>query len=170
MCKAVKGWVCSRFEWGILEDCTEARIISKDIIQLTCAFIMTFCYFMSHSILSIQCSKCPQRNIHNTINKLRHLFLAHGHQVKTWARRIKILNPDLLLTKSVPPEAPQWPRNGNKHLDHFPEGPHKGSLWHCTGQGLQGTIPQQEEGLTLAVPTQPVQIVCRSELFLLEAG
>lgn len=43
---------------GRLEDYTEAQITFKDIIHCLCTFIMTFCFFISHFILSTQFPKC----------------------------------------------------------------------------------------------------------------
>lgn len=143
------------WEFSRLEDYTKAqKIASRNIIQFLCTLIVTSCCFMSDSSFSNPFSECP---------KEIYIVQSTNCAVCSWPidttsrleqKRIKLFNPNLLLILSGPPKAPQQPRNGNEHLDHFPKECHKGSLWHCKGQGFRGKIPQQEEfGLTLVIPT-----------------
>ena len=154
-----------------LEDYTEAQITPKDIIQSLCSFITTvlllyISFYSFHWIFQM-----PWRNPRNTINKLCCLFLAHWHHVKAWAKRIKILNLNLFLTISVPPEAPQWPRNGNGILTISLR---KATKPYCgLGKG-KASRAKSLNRKTVALPRlfqhSLSRWYCRNEFFLLEPG
>lgn len=125
---------------------------------------------MSHSILSTQFSKCPKEN-----------YILRQIGLFSWPINtpLKLKLKNLKSETQSPPHLISLPREA--HSGHEVEvsvltsslrkDHHKGSLWHCKGQGFQGQTPQQEVRASPRLFQHSLgRLHCRSESFLLGAG